>query len=80
MTEFHKAPDGNPERFKKYPNGFKKTGTFFSKEKGESSLTVKLIASDMDDTLLNSNTKLSERNQSGMRRPFIKPLPKALSL
>ena len=40
MTEFHKAPDGNPERFKKYPNGFKETETFFSKEKNRNSILM----------------------------------------
>ena len=31
-------------------------------------MTVKLIASDMDDTLLNSNTKLSERNAAAIHK------------
>ena len=31
-------------------------------------MTVKLIASDMDDTLLNSNTKISERNAAAIRK------------
>ena len=31
-------------------------------------MTVKLIASDMDDTLLNSDTKISERNAAAIRK------------
>ena len=35
-------------------------------------MTVKLIASDMDDTLLNSNTKLSERNAAAIHKAIAK--------
>ena len=35
-------------------------------------MTVKLIASDMDDTLLNSNTKLSERNAAAIHKAIDK--------
>ena len=35
-------------------------------------MTVKLIASDMDDTLLNSNTKLSERNAEAIHQAIAK--------
>ena len=35
-------------------------------------MTVKLIASDMDDTLLNSDTKISERNAAAIRKAIDK--------
>ena len=35
-------------------------------------MTVKLIASDMEDTLLNSNTKLSERNAAAIHKAIAK--------
>ena len=35
-------------------------------------MTVKLIASDMDDTLLSSNTKLSERNAVAIHKAIAK--------
>lgn len=35
-------------------------------------MAVKLIASDMDDTLLNSNTKLSKRNAAAIHRAIAK--------
>ena len=31
-------------------------------------MTIRLIASDMDDTLLNSDTKISERNAAAIRK------------
>ena len=69
------APSGHFLVSRKKPSVIAQThliSVSLSKEKGESSLTVKLIASDMDDTLLNSNTKLSERNAAAIHKAIAK--------
>lgn len=35
-------------------------------------MTIKLIASDMDDTLLNNNREISPRNEAAIKKPLRK--------